>query len=248
MYYLLNLDILYYIILFVKDKVIRKWGGSDCRILIDGSHAIGQLPLDLSPKTLIADFYVSNLHKWFLAPRSCAFLYTTDSRLFDSRFQPCFISHGYTPDYSFSYNHYMRATSDKTSWFVVQDCINFYENNLGGLSNIRAHTEPLLKQAVEMLEREWKTKRLPVPEDMLAPFMRIVKLPELKKFRVVKNGEPADKVAVRLILHLLDKYKIVSMVTNIEGELCCRISCFVYNDLDDYVKLKDAVLSVAKEN
>lgn len=134
-----------------------------------------------------------------------------------------------------------------TSMFVVQECINFYETNLGGLSAIRAYTEPLLKQAVEMLEREWKTKRLSVPDEMLAPFMRVVKLPELRSFRVVKNGEPGDKVAVRLIRYLLDKFKLVTHIGCLEGELLCRIGCFVYNDMDDYIKLKDAVLNVAKE-
>lgn len=230
--------------------MIRRWGGSDCVILIDGAHGLGQVKIDFSPDKFHADFYVSNLHKWFLAPRSCAFLYTSTARNFDYRFQPCYISHGYLPDptrHSVSYNHYQRGTCDKTSFYVVRECIEFYENYLGGLERIRAYTVPLLEKAVEMLEREWGTKRLGVPDDMLAPYLRVVKLPELKRFRVDDKYEWEGNVVSLLGKHLLEKYNVVAFIGIIHGELYCRLSCFVYHEMNDYIALKDAILNIKNE-
>ncbi len=48
--------------------------------------------------------------------------------------QPSYISHGYNRDIAF--NFYSRATSDKTSWFLIDECIKYYENYLGGLKRL----------------------------------------------------------------------------------------------------------------
>jgi selenocysteine lyase/cysteine desulfurase len=48
---------------------------------IDGAHAIGQIPLDLTD--IGCDFYGSSPHKWLMAPKGTGFLYIRQDRLKD---------------------------------------------------------------------------------------------------------------------------------------------------------------------
>lgn len=43
-------------------------------VIVDGAHAIGNVPIDL--EELDADFYFSNCHKWLFNPAAVAFLYS----------------------------------------------------------------------------------------------------------------------------------------------------------------------------
>ena len=74
------------------------------KVIIDGAHAIGQVPIDISD--IQPDFYFSNLHKWLCADRvstkeflvfdeiqGCAFLYVSNS--YRDVVRPLIISHGY---------------------------------------------------------------------------------------------------------------------------------------------------------
>ena len=56
---------------FFRDKEIP--------LFVDGSHAIGQEPIDM--EEIKPDAYFSNFHKWGFAPKSAAFLYLSDKYL-----------------------------------------------------------------------------------------------------------------------------------------------------------------------
>lgn len=222
-------------------QLIRKWtnNSQETLIMIDAAHAIGQLNIQLND--LDCDYYISNLHKWFLAPRGCAFLYLKDPVRLGKNLQPNYISHGYNKD--LNYNFYRRGTADKTSFFCIEECIKFYEENLGGLTTLHRHANRILPKAVDMLVKAWGTERLGVSPDLEAPYMRMIKLPFMKNYEV-KCDADADPALTKLLRDLYKKHQIISCVVYVQKELWLRISCFAYNQLKDYELLRDAILSL----
>lgn len=91
-----------------------------------------------------------------------------------------------------------------------------------------------------MLEKLWKTERLPIATDLEAPFMKVIKLPHLEDY--VLGLEPADVVCSKLIRRLMDEFQVIACVVAIENQLYVRVSAFVYNSIDDYKRLGDAIL------
>lgn len=220
---------------------LRKWDSNErMLILVDGAHAIGQTDVNLDQ--LDCDYYCSNLHKWFFSPRGCSFLYFRD--LSQSRIiQPNIISHDYgkTADVNF----FQRGTRDNTSWFLIKDCIDFYQNNFGGLTEITSYTNKLLDEAVKLLTVNWQTDVVQMPKELEAPFMKLIRLPLMKNYQYSNKQEAIDK-GLELLKDLYEKYSHDACIVVIGGHLCCRISCFVYNILDDYINLKDAILDLNK--
>ena len=161
--------------------------------------------------------------------------------------QPNYVSWGYaSPD--LATNFFMRGTFDQTSWYVVEDCLKFYEVILGGLANVTAYNSRLISEAADLLCKEWKTIKLEMPASLEAPFMKLIKLPMLRSYMKGDTDAETIETSVRLIRDILDKFNVVSCIVCVQSELYCRISCFVYNKMEDYVALKDAVLSLIDSN
>ena len=114
---------------------------------------------------------------------------------------------------------------------------------MGGYEAISTYCSNLITEALKMLEDAWKTKRLEIPIDLETPFMRIIKLPYLKDY--VIGPEPADQVTARLMFDLMNRFGLVAIPVALNQELHIRLSCFVYNYMEEYIKLRDAILTLA---
>ncbi len=98
--------------------------------VIDGAHAPGQIPLDLT--SLAADYYVGNCHKWLFAPKGTAFLHARRDR--QSVLMPAVISHGWSEDRdapgpfggtAFQNAFRFQGTRDPAAWLAVPAALGF---------------------------------------------------------------------------------------------------------------------------
>ena len=89
--------------------------------VIDGAHAPGQIPLDLT--ALDVDFYSGNCHKWLCAPKGSAFLYVKPA--YQSIIEPMVISWGFTEGSSFVTRNQWQGTRDVSAFLTVPVAIQW---------------------------------------------------------------------------------------------------------------------------
>ncbi len=89
-------------------------------VLVDGAHAPGLLPLDIS--ALGAEFYVGNLHKWAYAAKGSAILHVCEA--WRDRIQPVCISHGYGQGLRAEFD--WTGTADLSPWLTAPVGLDFW--------------------------------------------------------------------------------------------------------------------------
>ena len=77
-------------LVFPVEELTRSLQARGVRVLIDGAHAPGMVPLNL--KEISAEYYTGNLHKWLCTPKGCAFVYVREDVRAEVR--PLVTSHG----------------------------------------------------------------------------------------------------------------------------------------------------------
>jgi isopenicillin-N epimerase len=192
-------------------------------VLIDGAHGAGMLALHI--QDLGADWYVGTCHKWLCAPRGSGFLWASPDA--PATVHPPVTSRG--PAEGFPQEFDWTGTRDYTPWLSVPAAIQFLERL--GPNRLRAYCNGLAAEAGQMLAARWGSE-LAAPPSMLGA-MATVRLPEFG---------PADRTtAVKLHDWLLDAHRIEVPVLLLSGSLWVRLSAPVYNGIEDYQRLGEAI-------
>ncbi len=193
------------------------------KILIDGAHAPGQVPLDLA--SLGAEWYVGNLHKWYFAPRACGVLWARGGA--QEALHPLAISHGLGQGFCAEFD--WTGTRDFSGWLAAPAGIAFHRR-LGG-ADLMARNAALAHSAAAELARAWRTETA-APLTMFAA-MAAIRLPVA--------GDASAQRARAIVRWLAAQHRIEAVVSAVGGALWVRISAQAYNAPEDFARLADAV-------
>jgi isopenicillin-N epimerase len=210
-------------LIFPIRDIVRACHDRGVPVLVDGAHVPGALPLDVS--SIGADFYVANLHKWAMAPRSSAFLVVGPS--FHAAIHPVVISWGFGSGFTQEFDWV--GTRDPTPWLCAPEGIRFL-NDLG-YEELRRYNHDLVWQGARYLTECWHTP-LAVDETAIG-CMASAMTPE-------QCGSTKED-AVRLRDRLLFEHNIEVQVHARAGRVWVRISAQVYNEMGDIEQLAAAV-------
>jgi isopenicillin-N epimerase len=221
------------------ETLVARLANAGVDVLVDGAHAPAMLDLNL--RALGAAYYVGNAHKWLCAPKGAAFLYVREDRR--ERIHPLSISHGATAPLGtrsrFQLEMDWTGTHDPTAYLSIPEAIEC-------LGSILPGGWPELRRTVR--ERTLEARRivadaigmaLPCPDDMVG-FMSTLILPPPEP---ALTGAAFATYLERQHTMLFEDHRIEVPIfpfpTSPGGHL--RLSCHVYNDLDEYRRLADVL-------
>jgi isopenicillin-N epimerase len=191
-------------------------------VLLDGAHAIGQLPLRLD--ALGADWYVTNMHKWAYAPRGSALLYASQAAVPLTR--PVLTSHYIGMGFPHSFDYV--GTRDYTAWLAVPRALQFLRDLAP--ARLLAHESRLIATASEAVLAAGAEQIAPAS---LSAAMRAFLLPQRR---------PAlDADAAQVIRTLWEKERIQIRCARIGGALLLRVCAQAYVEEDEMQALGAAL-------
>jgi len=206
-------------------------------VCVDGAHAIGVLPrAEINVKTIGADFYFSNLHKWAMAPPCATMLYCRRGLATPT----------HHPIVSWKYPEGIIAescwagTRDYSSMLAVPEALNFLDQWRSPCGrDAQEYNQAMCAKQAARLADEWNTEQ-GIPDSMSSS-MTMVRLP-----MDVTDRPGMPDVGTRRVLR--EKYQIEAAVGCFGDQgSWIRLSHAIYNTCEDYERLSCAVREIAAE-
>lgn len=209
------------------EEIGRRARAAGILTVVDGAHAPGQIPLDLTE--LPIDFYLGNGHKWLSSPKGAAFLHAQPQ--VQDLVEPLVVGWGWGPQKGLDLGSpfldrlQFLGTNDLSAYLAVPAAIRFQEEHDWPQQRIRCHA--LLRGAIhEIAERSG----LPLlyPDDSWYVQMAVAPLPDIEA--------PRD-----FARHLVETYRVEVPISHWQGRTQMRISVQAYNTQEDLDALLHAL-------
>ena len=215
---------------FPVESIIREATRRGILTFIDGAHAPGQLPLNLT--SLGVDFYTGACHKWMMTPKGSSFLYAKKSQ--QSLLDPLVISWGYNSDHPshsrFLDYHQTQGTRDFSAFLCIPAALEFMQQN--NWEQVSANCRALvLDNAPRFYELLGAKPLAPLREEFIL---------QLCSFQLQTND------AERIKSILFNDYKIEVPVMRHGDKVFLRYSIQAFNSQADLDQLYNA-LAVVKD-
>ena len=223
------------------EHVVSALAARGVDVLVDGAHAPGMLPLDLS--ALGVAYYTANCHKWLCAPKGVGFLHVARDR--QAGIRPLSISHGANSpreDRSrFRLEFDWTGTDDPTPALCLPAALDFLEGVVpGGLAEVMARNHALACRARQLLCAALDVPP-PAPEALLGSLAAVPLPPRAEGGAVSPLGRDPLQEA------LFTRHGIEVPVTSwgLPGDgpprRALRISAQLYNAPEQYARLAEVL-------
>ncbi|MCC6660449.1 MAG: aminotransferase class V-fold PLP-dependent enzyme [Phycisphaerales bacterium] len=206
-------------------------------VLIDGAHAIGQVPVDLA--AIGASYYTANFHKWPCAPKGAGMLWARRDR--QAGLRPRVLSNyaesGKPGRSLFNAEFDYVGTNDVTAWLCVPDTLRAVAEIGGGAAGwdaVREHNHSLALAGRDIVCRALGVPP-PAPDSMLGS-MATIPLP----------GRPSQGGPDPLGRALLERHRIQVPIWQANGVRTTRLSAQLYNSREQYEYLAGALVEELK--
>ncbi|CAO3610002.1 unnamed protein product [Cunninghamella blakesleeana] len=231
---------------FPFERVVQLLKEYNILSLVDGAHAIGQIHLNL--KESQPDFFVTNLHKWLLAPRGLSVVYVPVKNQY--LIHPAVINASYNPHTkddkdvtsNFQAEFNWPGTSDFSTYLCVEDVLE-YRKSLGGEEKIIDYCSKLAREGGQLAADILGTDVLENEQKSLTACMVNVRLPLHHPHPNYSNGE----IVQFFIDKLIYEHNCMAPVYFHNSHWYTRLSAQVYNDTSDFTYVANALLVICKE-
>lgn len=234
----------------------QTYGNENMHILVDGAHGLLAQDLGLedycpsknnhNQQAPSIDFYLSNGHKWLSCPRGVGMLFCPHEHLRDTVLaEPAIISHGVEEKDLLS-RFVWDGTRDYAAALALPVVLDFWEAR--DPTAVRAAMRTNLLQGIQILVGHWhgdgcnnegwlEQGATLVPPSLLSP-MALVRLP-----KAICGGPTDFKTSndAKRVQDLLFDNLIEVPVKCINGELFVRVSCHIYNTMEEFDRLGEVL-------
>ncbi|CAM0135807.1 hypothetical protein VKS41_001757 [Umbelopsis sp. WA50703] len=224
------------------ERIVKLLREHNILSLIDGAHAIGQIPLNLHEAD--PDFFVTNCHKWLFTVRGSAIIYVPKRNQY--MVHPATISSSYrnhtdakdtSSTYQAEFNWH--GTQDHSGYLSVFSALE-YRESLGGEEKIQEYCYKLARNGGDIVAKILGTEVMENKEKTLTLQMVNVRLP-------IKAHDGDGHYLDRFIDDGVYKYKCFVPVYKHHGIWYARLSSQVYLDESDFETAGHSLKSICDD-
>lgn len=215
-----------------------------CLVVVDGAHGLWMHDLQLSQYfDSGVDMYLTNGHKWFSAPKGIAFMMLPKSNLLAAGIvsRPAIVSHGMDQPDLFS-RYVWDGCRDYAAALSVPAVAQYWQEQ--DIAAQRASCRDVLRRGVERLTEAWESDSpllVDLDSTVGSALMTLVPLPSSLR---LEEDDPHTSAHAKMVQDYLFLERVEVPIKCINGVLYARVSCHVYNTMDDFENLAQSILKV----